>query len=99
MIERKDGLNFFIRSSTPIGATLTPSLLESIFYPGNPLHDGAVLVRTNQIIDHTKFIICKKMLSLCHNHLIVILKGIMKLLIVLEGKKKSVPAPVKIPIH
>jgi diadenylate cyclase len=49
VIERNDGLDSLIRAGTPIGATLTYSLLESIFYPGNPLHDGAVLVRTNQI--------------------------------------------------
>jgi diadenylate cyclase len=49
VIERKDRLDPFIRAGTAIGATLTTSLLESIFYPGNPLHDGAVLVRANQI--------------------------------------------------
>ncbi|MET0944370.1 MAG: sporulation-specific diadenylate cyclase CdaS [Flavobacterium sp.] len=49
VIERKDELDPLIRAGTPIGATLTHSLLESIFYPGNPLHDGAVLVRANQI--------------------------------------------------
>lgn len=49
VIERKDRLDPFIRTGTDIGATLTTSLLESIFYPGNPLHDGAVLVRANQI--------------------------------------------------
>ncbi len=49
VIERKDRLDLFIRGGTDIGATLTTSLLESIFYPGNPLHDGAVLVRANQI--------------------------------------------------
>ena len=49
VIERENHLDSFIRSGTPIGATLTHSLLESLFYPGNPLHDGAVLVRNNQI--------------------------------------------------
>lgn len=50
MIERKIQLDTFIRPGIPIGARLTHSLLESIFYPGNPLHDGAVLVRGNQIL-------------------------------------------------
>ncbi|QNF29975.1 sporulation-specific diadenylate cyclase CdaS [Metabacillus elymi] len=50
VIERNNQLDSLIRPGTPIGATLTHSLLESIFYPGNPLHDGAVLVRTNQIL-------------------------------------------------
>ena len=49
VIERNDELESFLRAGIPIGAALTHSLLESIFYPGNPLHDGAVLVRTNQI--------------------------------------------------
>lgn len=50
VIERKDSVDSIIRSGTPLGAKLTHSLLESIFYPGNPLHDGAVLVRSNQIL-------------------------------------------------
>lgn len=50
VIERQNQVDSFIRSGIPIGATLTHSLLESIFYPGNPLHDGAVLIRTNQIL-------------------------------------------------
>lgn len=49
VIERENEVDSFIRGGTPIGATLTHALLESIFYPGNPLHDGAVLVRANQI--------------------------------------------------
>ncbi|MFJ7826041.1 sporulation-specific diadenylate cyclase CdaS [Psychrobacillus sp. NPDC096623] len=49
VIERKDQVDLFIRAGTSIGATLTQSLLESIFYPGNPLHDGAVLIRGDKI--------------------------------------------------
>ncbi len=49
IVERKNQLDSLIRTGIPIGATLTHSLLESIFYPGNPLHDGAVLIRANQI--------------------------------------------------
>jgi diadenylate cyclase len=48
-IERKNSLDDLIKPGTPIGATLTSSLLESIFFPGNPLHDGAVLVRNNEV--------------------------------------------------
>ncbi|QUW22951.1 diadenylate cyclase [Sporosarcina sp. Marseille-Q4063] len=50
VIEREDSLETLIRPGIPIGAELTHSLLESIFYPGNPLHDGAVLVRLNKIV-------------------------------------------------
>ena len=50
VIERSIPLDSYIRQGTPIEATLSSSLLESIFYPGNPLHDGAVLVRGSVIV-------------------------------------------------
>ena len=50
VVERQDPLDSFIQKGTAIGAILTPALLEAIFYPGNPLHDGAVLIRANQIV-------------------------------------------------
>ena len=49
VIQRQDALNDFIQPGIHIGADLTHSLLESIFFPGSPLHDGAVLVNHNQI--------------------------------------------------
>lgn len=49
VVERKDAVDSFIRPGTLIDAALTHSLLESIFYPGNPLHDGAVVIRSNHI--------------------------------------------------
>jgi len=33
-----------------LDARLTATLLESIFYPGNPLHDGGVIIRHDRII-------------------------------------------------
>ena len=50
VIQREDSLESLIRPGIPIGAYLSNSLLESIFYPGNPLHDGAVMVNQNQIV-------------------------------------------------
>ena len=50
VVERKDSLDSFIQKGTAVGAILTSALLEAIFYPGNPLHDGAVLIRANQIV-------------------------------------------------
>ncbi|MFD4930321.1 sporulation-specific diadenylate cyclase CdaS [Peribacillus butanolivorans] len=49
VIQREDSLESLIQPGISIGAELTHSLLESIFFPGNPLHDGAVLVSLNQI--------------------------------------------------
>ncbi|MCQ6276218.1 DNA integrity scanning protein DisA nucleotide-binding domain protein [Bacillus sp. V3B] len=50
VVERSDPLDPFIQKGTTIGATLNSVLLETIFFPGNPLHDGAVLIRANQIV-------------------------------------------------
>ncbi|TVY02221.1 sporulation-specific diadenylate cyclase CdaS [Cohnella terricola] len=49
-VERSDPLDSLLQTGIPIGAPVTHSLLESIFYPGSPLHDGAVLIRANQIV-------------------------------------------------
>ncbi|MFC3886739.1 sporulation-specific diadenylate cyclase CdaS [Bacillus songklensis] len=50
VIERTQTVGSLIQKGVPIGATLTNTLLESIFYPGSPLHDGAVLIRGNEIV-------------------------------------------------
>ena len=50
VIQREDSLESLIRPGISIGAELTNTLLESIFYPGSPLHDGAVMVNFNQIV-------------------------------------------------
>jgi diadenylate cyclase len=49
-VERLDSLDSHIQPGIPIAAPVTHTLLESIFYPGNPLHDGAVLIRSNEIV-------------------------------------------------
>lgn len=50
VVKRKDPVEELIHSGIPLEASLTYSLLESIFYPGNPLHDGAVLIKSDRII-------------------------------------------------
>ncbi|PEX84829.1 sporulation-specific diadenylate cyclase CdaS [Bacillus cereus] len=50
VVERNETLHPFIQTGTTLNAHLTAPLLESIFYPGNPLHDGAVLVKNNHIV-------------------------------------------------
>ncbi|TFE22596.1 sporulation-specific diadenylate cyclase CdaS [Cohnella luojiensis] len=49
-VERTDPLDSFLQPGIPVGAPVTHTLLESIFYPGSPLHDGAVLIKANQIV-------------------------------------------------
>jgi diadenylate cyclase len=50
VIQRVNPLDTFIHSGISLEATLTNSLLESIFFPGNPLHDGAVLIKSDRIV-------------------------------------------------
>ncbi|WHY64558.1 sporulation-specific diadenylate cyclase CdaS [Neobacillus sp. SuZ13] len=50
IVERSDSVDNIIQKGTTIGAMVTPKLLEAIFYPGNPLHDGAVLIRGNTVV-------------------------------------------------
>lgn len=50
VVERNDSLTPLIQTGTKLNAFLTVPLLESIFYPGNLLHDGAVLIKDDHII-------------------------------------------------
>ena len=49
-VEKNDSLTAFINTGIYVGAKLTPSLLQTIFYPGNPMHDGAVIIQGEQIV-------------------------------------------------
>src|ERR1043166_2051564 len=45
VLERQIGLRNYIEGGIPLDATVTYDLLGSIFQPGSPLHDGAVIVQ------------------------------------------------------
>jgi diadenylate cyclase len=49
-IERSIGLRGFTEGAVRLNADVDSPLLESIFQPGGPLHDGAVLIRGPRII-------------------------------------------------
>ena len=49
VIERDVSLQDYINRAKPIYADITNELLESIFFPNNPLHDGAVIIQGNRI--------------------------------------------------
>ena len=44
------GLEDYIETGVRVGATVTPELLTTIFYPGTALHDGAVIIRGDKIV-------------------------------------------------
>ncbi len=50
VLEKGAKVEDYILQGTPLDAKLSSRLLESVFYPGNPLHDGAVLIRGDRIV-------------------------------------------------
>lgn len=49
-VEREVTLNDFVESGTEMTAAVSADLLTTIFTPYSPLHDGAVLIRGDQIV-------------------------------------------------
>lgn len=50
VIERNLGLKTYVTTGKPINAETTAELIVTIFTPGSPLHDGAVIVRGSQVV-------------------------------------------------
>jgi len=49
VVEQQTGLGDIIDTGTPVDGLMTGALLENIFEPNTPLHDGAVIVRGTRI--------------------------------------------------
>lgn len=50
VVERETGLDDIAATGTPLRARLSAELLGAIFYGGNPLHDGACLIKGEEIV-------------------------------------------------
>jgi DNA integrity scanning protein DisA with diadenylate cyclase activity len=50
VIEQTDNLEAYLRGGVIIDALVSAPILESIFYPGSQLHDGAVFIRDTRVI-------------------------------------------------
>ena len=48
-IEREIGLRNYVESGIPLDAKVSYDLLVTVFRPGSPLHDGAVLIQQDRI--------------------------------------------------
>lgn len=49
-IERKVGLDHFVEAGTRVDANISSNLINTIFWPGSPLHDGAVIIQQQRIV-------------------------------------------------
>lgn len=50
VVERESRLSDIVDSGTAVDAIVSRRLLESIFYPYSPLHDGAVIISNDRIV-------------------------------------------------
>jgi len=50
MIERETGLNDYIETGIDLHSIISSQLIINIFIPNTPLHDGAVIIRNEQIM-------------------------------------------------
>jgi diadenylate cyclase len=50
VLERETGLTDIIETGTALNADVNAELLQTLFYPGTPLHDGAVIIRRDRIV-------------------------------------------------
>ena len=55
-IERRDALTAWADTGIPLEARFSYDLLLNIFIPGTPLHDGAVIIRGEQIVAASCFL-------------------------------------------
>lgn len=56
VIERETGINDYIDTGIKVDGLVSSELLENIFVPNTPLHDGAVVIRGDRIIAASCFL-------------------------------------------
>ncbi len=49
-IERQDGLSSYVERGVRLDSEVSAQLIKTIFWPGTPLHDGAVIIRQQRIV-------------------------------------------------
>lgn len=50
VFEKKTGMREVIESGTSIGARISSELVENIFFPNSPLHDGAMIINGDKLV-------------------------------------------------
>ena len=59
VVERKTALGDIINTGTLVDGVISGALLENIFEPNTPLHDGAVIVRGTRVWRPGAFCRCR----------------------------------------
>ena len=56
VLERREGLKTYIENGSPIDAAISYELLVTLFAPGTPLHDGAVIIAGDRVAAAASFL-------------------------------------------
>ena len=56
VLERREGLKTYVESGSPIDSLVSYELLVTLFAPGTPLHDGAVIISGDRIAAAASFL-------------------------------------------
>jgi len=56
VLERKEGLKTYIENGSRVDAAVSYELLVTLFAPGTPLHDGAVIISSDRIAAAASFL-------------------------------------------
>lgn len=56
VLERQTGLNEYAATGVPIEAIVSAPLLENVFVPNTPLHDGACIIRGDRVVAAAAFL-------------------------------------------
>lgn len=67
VIEREISLDYFIEEGRRMNAEVSSELIQSIFHPSSPLHDGAVLIRMGRMVSAGCFLPLSKNSALDRN--------------------------------
>ena len=67
VIENEISLDYFLEEGVPIRAEVSSDLIQSIFHPQSPLHDGAILIQNGRIESASCFLPLSKNSALDKN--------------------------------
>lgn len=67
VLEREISLDYFIEEGRSLNSEVSSELIQSIFHPASPLHDGAVLIRSGRVVSAGCFLPLSKNSALDRN--------------------------------